>query len=177
MTGRPFAVVALLVAAAVPALAQKVTPGLWETTMQTKSGQLDAANAQMKDQLAKMPPEQRKMVEEMMAKQGVGMGGKPSTVRYCISKEQAEKGDVAQDQNRGSCKRDITDRSASSLRFKFACTDPPSSGSGEIKFSSDKAYTMKMVVDTQMQGRPERMEMQHDSRWVGADCGAAQPKK
>ena len=68
----------LTLAATLPAQAQqKMSPGLWETTMNVKSdGQdMSAQMAQMKAEMAKMPPEQRKMMEEMMAKQGVSMGG------------------------------------------------------------------------------------------------------
>lgn len=140
---------------------------------------LDGAMAQMKAELEKMPPEQRKMMEEMMAKQGVAMGGggaAPGAIRYCVSKEQAERGDVPQDAD-GRCKRDSMERSGSTMRFKFSCTNPPSSGTGEITLSGDKAYAMKMVVDSTVQGKPQRMEMQQNGRWVSADCGTLKPRQ
>ena len=59
--------------------------------MKTQGGQMENAMAQMQQQLANMPPEQRKMVEQMMAKQGLGMGNKANSVKVCISKEQAER--------------------------------------------------------------------------------------
>jgi hypothetical protein len=97
-------------------------------------------------------------------------------IRYCISKEQAERGDVPQDPE-GRCKRDSMTRSGSTTSFKFSCTNPPSTGSGEITVSSDKAYAMKMVVDTMMEGKPQRMEMQQSGKWVAADCGALKPRQ
>ena len=67
---------AALLACACAAGAQNLKPGLWEITnkMQSSGG---GDGPQMQKQLAAMPPEQRKMVEEMMAKQGVkpGAGG------------------------------------------------------------------------------------------------------
>lgn len=165
--------VAALALAAGSAAAQKQSPGLWEITMQTKSGsgQMESAAAQMQQQLASLPPDQRKMVEEMMAKQGVGRAAGGSAIRVCVTKEQAERGDIPQDP-KGNCKNEIGKRSASGMSFKFTCASPPSSGTGEIAFSGDKAYTMKMNIDTQIQGRPERMEMTHNGRWVAADCGS-----
>lgn len=44
-----------------------------EQTMQHASGQMDAAMAQMQKELAGMPPEQRKMVEQMMRDKMPGM--------------------------------------------------------------------------------------------------------
>lgn len=162
------------------AMAQKMAPGLWENsvTMKTGSGQMESAMAQMQDQMAKMPPEQRKMLEDMMAKQGVGMAGGPgkaTTLRVCISKEQAERAEVPQ-QQQGSCKQDIVARSGSTLKYKFTCTEPPSSGEGEFSFQGDKAYigTLKMTSTTK--GQAERMEMQQAGKWLGADCGTLKPR-
>jgi hypothetical protein len=166
--------------AALGVQAQKVAHGLWETQTDLKAGnaEMQAQMQRAQEQMAKLPPDQRKMVEEMMAKQGVQMGasagGKPS-FRYCISKDQADRGDVPQDAD-GRCKRDSLDRSGSTLRFKFSCTNPPSTGTGEITFNGDKAYSMKMVVEGgSAKGQPGTMEINSSSKWVSADCGALKP--
>jgi hypothetical protein len=178
---KPLVIAIALLGAIGSAQAQKVVPGLWETQTEVKVGNADM-QAQMKraqEQMAKMPPEQRKMMEDMMAKQGVqmgaGAGGKPS-FRYCVSKEQAERGHVQQDAD-GRCKQESMERSGNTLRFKFSCSNPPSSGSGEVTFVNDKAYTMKMVVDgTSAKGQPGSMEMNSSSKWVAADCGTLKPR-
>ena len=160
------------------AAAQKMTPGLWETTVTMKSGdgKMEAAMAKMQESMAKMPPEQRKMMEEMMAKQGVGMaGGKPNAVRVCISKEQAERGEVPQ-QTEGRCKQDSLQRTASSVKYKFSCTDPQASGEGEFNFSGDEAFNGTLVMTTTRDGKPQRMEMQQAGKWLGADCGTLKPR-
>jgi hypothetical protein len=56
--------------------AQSLKPGLWEVShkMLTGSGKTEQGMAKVNPQLANVPPAQRKMVEEMMAKQGVQMG-------------------------------------------------------------------------------------------------------
>lgn len=165
--------------AAVGAQAQKIAPGLWEMTMNTKAagGEMQANLARMQEQMAKMPPDQRKVMEQMMAKQGVslGAGGSMGAIRNCVSKEQAERGDVPQDPD-GRCKRDSMSRSGSTTSFKFSCTNPPSTGTGEITLSGDKAYAMKMVVDTTIEGKPQRTEVQLSGKWVAADCGTLKPR-
>ena len=71
----------------------KMRPGLWEHgfSMASQSGELEAAMKQMQQQMASLPPDQRKMMQDMMAKQGVGIGPGGNTVKLCLSKEDAER--------------------------------------------------------------------------------------
>jgi hypothetical protein len=169
-----------LLGAAATAQAQKLTPGLWETTLTMKGGdgKMEAAMARMQEQLARMPPEQRKQMEEMMASRGValgGAGGAPNAVRVCISKEQAERNELPTGTD-GRCKRDSLERSGSTLKFKVSCTDPAGTGEGTFNFTSDKAYTGSMVMNVTRDGRALRMDMQQDGKWLGADCGTLKPR-
>ena len=76
----------LLVALVLGALAQlaqsQVTKaGLWEVFGKLGgSAEIDTAMAQMQQQMASMPPEQRKQMEAMMAKRGVNMSSTPGVV-------------------------------------------------------------------------------------------------
>ena len=176
---RPLALTLCLLGMAQAAQAQKLTPGLWENSMTMKSGDsgMDAAMARMQKELAEMPPEQRKQVEAMMAGRGMGMGGaggKSIAARVCISKDQADGNELPQG-NEGQCKREALVRSGSTLKFKFSCTDPVSTGEGTYHFSSDKAYSGTMVVNTTREGRPMRLDMQQEGKWLGADCGSIKP--
>ncbi len=163
-----------------PAWAQKLAPGLWEHsfTMKTGSGRVEAAMAQMQQQLAAMPPDQRKKMEAMMAGQGLGMGmgpGKPNTLRVCLTPEQAARDQMPQQDTR--CQQTQSQRSGNVLKFKFSCSgDPPSTGEGEYTIVSDKAHKGRMVVSTVAQGQPERMEMEQSARWLAADCGSVKPR-
>ena len=169
---------AIAASAAAPALAQKVAPGLWEYQMTIKSGgaRMDSAMAQMQQQLAAMPPDQRKMMEDMMARQGMGMAaGKPTSVRVCITPEQAARDEMPQ--HDGRCKQTSKERSGRVMRFKFACTgEPASSGEGEYTLISDKEHKGHMTVNTTVKGQPERMEMEQAGKWISADCGAIKPR-
>ena len=168
----------LLLGAASLASAQSMKPGLWETTnkMQSSSGQMEQGMAQMQQQMANMPPEQRKMVEDMMKQRGMSVGGGPGggmTVKFCMTKEMAERKEVPA--GRGECKTTRQPSGPNSMKMAFTCVNPPSDGEGEITFSGPDAYAMKMVVHTTVQGKPETVNMQGSGRWLGADCGDIKP--
>ena len=111
-----------------------------------------------------------------MARQGVGMApGKPTSLRVCLSPEQAAREELPQ--HDGRCKQTSRERSGKVMRFKFACEgNPPSSGEGEYTMVSDKEHKGRMTVTTTVKGQPERMEMEQAGKWIGADCGAIKPR-
>ena len=159
------------------AAAQTQAPGLWEHTMAMKpqGGEMDKAMADMQKQLASMPPEQRKQMEQMMAGRGVSMGAQGTTVKACITKEQAAR--PAEPQLTGDCTQKDVQRSANTVKFKFECTKPrASSGEGEWTFVSDKAYTGKMTTLTEVAGKPQPMSMDMSGKWLAADCGDVKPR-
>ena len=164
---------------AVSAQAQNLRPGLWEITNKMQgSAEMDKAAAQMQQQLAKVPPEQRKMMEEMMAKQGVQMGtGGPGgmSARTCMTKEMVERDEIPAQQ--GDCRTTKQQRSGSTIRMAFTCTNPPSSGEGQFTIVSPEAYTMKMTVQSTVQGKPETMNMDGSGKWLSADCGNVKPAR
>jgi hypothetical protein len=173
-------VAAALVLAASAAGAQSLKPGLWEVThkMQT-SGDPKGQDrmAQMNQQMAKMPPEQRKKVEEMMAKNGVKMGsGSPGggmSMKICMTKEMVERNDVPAQQ--GDCKTTRQSRSGNTMKTAFSCGNPPSSGEGQITFLNSEAYTTKMVMTSMASGKPQKIDMEGGGKWLGADCGNIKP--
>ena len=179
MTKLHFAIAAFIAAVAVPAGAQSLKPGLWEITnkMQGGSGQMQSAMADMQKQLAEMPPEQRKMIEEQMAKSGVKMGsagpGGGMSVQICMTKDMVEKNEMPSQQ--GDCKTTSQGRSGNTMKMAFACTNPPSTGEGQITFNSSESYASKMNVSTQVNGKPEKVSMEGTGKWLGADCGNIKP--
>lgn len=171
---------AALLLATAGAHADNLKPGLWEIsqTMQSGSGQMEKAMAEMNKQMAAMTPEQRKMMQEALGKQGGSMpqgggAGQPMTAKMCITKEMAERNEVAPVD--GNCKSTMAPRSGNSMKFSFSCANPPSSGEGEVSFSGSTAYTSKVNVKTVVNGKPETMQMQSSGRWLAAECGAVKP--
>jgi TolA-binding protein len=160
--------------------AQSSKPGLWEhsTTVKTGSGQLEQQMAQMQRELAAMPADQRKMMEQMMAQQGMslpGMGqGGATAHRYCMTPEEAARSDIPSHDE--DCKYTVLSRSANKLRMSFVCTDEGNTkGEGEVTFASSTAYSGKFTMTTRIDGKPERMEMSQTGKWLSADCGKIRP--
>lgn len=154
--------------------AQKFRPGLWEHSfsMQSQGGQIESAMQQMQQSMASLPPEQRKMMEEMMAKQGVGLGAGGNSVKVCLSREDAER-DLPPQQK--GCTQDVK-RSGNVWQVAFQCKGPPpSSGEGRMTLLSPTAYTGNFDILTEVANKPERIRMSNSGKWLGADCGQIRP--
>ncbi len=167
---------ALLLAGASLAAAQSMKPGLWEVKTQLAlDPQQQAKMDEARKQLANLPPDQRKMVESMMAQQGVKVnladGG--MSAKICLTKADVERGEVPYDR-RGDCTHDVK-RSGNTMNLKFTCTNPQSSGEGTYTFNGDSAYTMKMRVTTTEKGGPKTADMSGSGQWLGADCQGIRP--
>lgn len=178
------AIAALLLATSASfASAQTMKPGLWEinTQLQGGSGDMSGAMAKAQKEMDNMPPEQRKMVQDMMAKRGIQMGtsgGRGMAIKVCMTQEMVDRNQMSTHQSANSqndCTQTNNTRSGNVMQFSYVCTKPPSSGQGTFTFTSPEAYTMKMTTTHTAKGQPEKMDMQTDGRWQGADCGTIKP--
>ena len=152
------------------AAAQNMKPGLWEVANKTSGSGMD----RMHEQMANMPPEQRRMMEEMMAKQGIKMGaGGGMTVRTCVTKEMADRNEPPPHQ--GDCKYSSPLRTGNTTKVTFTCANPPSKGETQFTMVSSEAYTMKATVTSSASGKPETHVTEGSGRWLGADCGSVKP--
>lgn len=153
-------------------------PGLWEHsfTMKSESGRIEAAMAEMQRQLEGLPPAQRKMMEDMMAAQGVkmGQGGAGMTVQVCITPEMAARQEVPV-QTEGDCTSKIDSRTGNTMKVSFSCTNPPSSGQGTYTFRGDTGYDMDMTVRSQQGNKPTTMNLKGKGRFLAASCGNVKP--
>lgn len=151
------------------ASAEQIRPGLWEFTSNMQSdGQAMPDMQQMLGQLQNLPPEQRQMMEQMMAKQGVKLGG--NGVQLCLSEEQAKARDIPLHDPESGCTHEITERGADVWKFRFTC--PDGQGEGETRFEGDTAFSTQ--VNGVYGGRQSSLHSQ--ARWVSADCGGLQPR-
>ncbi|MES2937031.1 MAG: DUF3617 domain-containing protein [Pseudomonadota bacterium] len=173
MSIRPF-VAAALALASLAASAQSLKPGLWELTLktQTSSGQMEQAQAQMRQHMASMSPEQRKQIEEMMAKQGIKMGAGGNTMQVCMTKDMAERNQMPMNSD---CKTTSQSRSGNTVKMAFACTNPPSSGEGEYTMIGSDAYKSRSVIKAVVNGKPDTMTVEGGGKWLAADCGNVKP--
>ncbi len=154
-------------------------PGLWEETVNVKSddAQANAAMAQMKERLANMPPEQRAMMEKMMASHGIGMGGAPNAMRICVTKEQAARGFNPEQNSRDHCTRSNVNTSGHVVSFDFACKSENSSVTGHGTFTDmgDSAFAAHTVADTVTPKRTMHLDSDIQGHFVSADCGDVKP--
>lgn len=170
-------IIAALACGTFGAAAQTMKPGLWEINnkMTSSSGEMEKAMSEAQKQLANMPADQRKMMDDMMAKQGVGMGPGAGTtaVKICMTKEMVERNEVATQQ--GDCKHTTSPRAGNTMKFSFVCTKPASSGEGQVTFVSPEAYTMKMALNTTANGKSEKMNLDATGKFLSTDCGNIKP--
>jgi hypothetical protein len=178
----PATLLGLLLASAAATADPSIAPGLWEHRMAMKSSdpRLEKQMAEAQRAMAAMPPEQRRMMEQMMAQQGIGMGavggpGGGMTMKICITPEQAAKQELPPPGER--CTHRITGRTANSLKFAVECPAEQARGEGETVFSGNKAYDGRFTMQRQNGGATETMQMQVQARWLGADCGSIRPMK
>jgi hypothetical protein len=175
-------------------------PGLWEHTFKlsensmgavagVKPEQVNQAMDEMKKQMANMSPEQRKMMEDMMAQHGVKVSDKGidmaahgvqiskdgTVVKACVTAEDIANGEMPQaDEN---CEQKVTQVSAKVLKVTYVCKgDHPSQGEGQIVFQSDKAYTGAMKFTTQINDKMETIQATNSGKWLASDCGNIKPQ-
>jgi hypothetical protein len=166
-------------ALALPALAQNMKAGLWEVSNRIGSpdGRLQAAMARMQQQMAQLDPAQRKTLQQMMAKQGVELddpAGGAIRARMCVTPEMAARNDLPV-QQQGSCTHTRSPLRGDTMKIAFTCSEPRASGEGELSFSGDTAYRVRMKVTSAARGQDETITMDGSGKWLGADCGAVKP--
>ena len=136
----------------------------------------DKAMADMQKQMASMPPEQRKRMEAMMGKQGINLSGPGGAMvmKTCITKEMLAQSQLPM-QTQGNCTSTTSEKTSTSMKFKYVCTNPTSTGEGLFTFQNDSSYTSKMTVTSTEQGKPQTTTMEGAGKWLGADCGTIKP--
>jgi hypothetical protein len=170
----------LLAAALLPAAAHAASlkPGLWEMTSKVAAANPETmqALAMAQQQMANMPPEQRRALDQMLAQHGVKMNlaeGGGVKVNFCLTREQAENPRLPSGQP-GQCTTNQTPVPGG-LNVSFKCSKPQSSGTGQVIFDGDQGYSMRMNVDSAAQGQTQHMTVESTGRWLSADCGDTPP--
>jgi hypothetical protein len=166
---------AAVLAFALPAGAQTMKPGLWEMNNKMSGGQMDHAMAEMQKQLAQMSPEERKQMQAAMAQHGVkmmpGAAGGGMVVQMCMTRDMVERNDVPMEKG---CTSTQQKKSGNRIQYAFSCSNPPSSGEGEVSFTPE-TYTSRSSIKAVVDGKPETMTMQGTGRWLKANCGDVKP--
>lgn len=177
----------LMLAVMLPLLAAPVfadsgmKAGLWEikTLKQVMDGQdmkaqMAAAQAQMQQQLASMPPEQRKQMEAMLGRQGMSMGS-GGAARICVSEEMARRDTPVVDPE-GRCQPTKVSRSGNTMRYEVDCNvdGRRSQGKGESTISGNSIHSRMDMTTTDARGR-HTMQTESQMTWLGRDCQGLAP--
>lgn len=165
------------------ALAQPdIRPGLWEMQMESMTGmgggvdmaQMQKAIAQMKEQLASMPPEQRKMMEKHMANAGgVAMGDKG--FRTCLTKEDIMQNEIPVSEN--GCDYKIKEQSSKRMIANIQCSNPAVVGTVTATFDTPKSYTISVKGEKADGGKKQPYAMSVRWQHVSDNCGNVKPIK
>lgn len=168
----------LLIFAATHAGAQTMKPGQWELNSKMKSAnaEVDQAMTAALQQLNNLPPAQRQQMEQMMAQNGATMprlaGNGGVVMSACITPEMAARHELPTGQQ-GQCSSH-SQQVNGGMNVSFSCTNPPSSGQGQVRFHGDTAFTMNMNVTTSARGAPEQMTVETAGRWLAPNCAQGQ---
>jgi hypothetical protein len=158
--------------------AQNLKPGLWEMTTNMQSGDKDisAAMAMAQRKLAALPPDKRKMMQDMLAKQGIQLGGASGgavNLKICLTQDMVDRNELPA--QKGDCTHTTSARVGATMKYSFQCTKPPASGHGEVTFISPEAYSMKMTATSSADGTNRTIDMLSNGRWLDSHCGAIKP--
>lgn len=154
--------------------AQMLQPGLWEMT--TSNMQVDGKAMPdmqvMMSQLQLLAPEQREMMEQMLAKQGITVGGKG--IRSCLTPEQVKTDDIPLQDAQSGCSQKITERNGKVWKFQFSC--PRAKGTGQAQFLSDREFLTTVSGTFNASGTQQQGSMNTRAVWLGQNCGSVKPR-
>jgi len=164
---------AALVAAALPAQAAQLLPGLWEFTSEklVVDGMEMPDMSEMLAQMKALPPEQRKMMEATLAEQGVELGS--GGVRICLSEAQVKSRELLF-QDEPGCTQEVLEHTDDLWRFRFEC--PDATGQGETKVISEREVANTIETAYTVGEQQGTSRMQSRGQWVGEDCGPLKPQ-
>ena len=163
---------AALLVGALPVQAVDLLPGLWEFSsddIEVNGMQMPGVE-EMVEQMKNLPPDQKGMMEEMLAAQGVQLGA--NGMRICLSEAQVKSRKLPF-QDEPGCSQKITEQTDSLWAFTFQC--PDAKGQGETRLISEREVASVIESDYRVGTEQGSSRMQSRGRWLSADCGALNP--
>ena len=163
--------------------APNLRPGLWEESMErmaSPDGPGAAAMKQALSGLANLPPEQRRMMEKMMADQGVSLdasgGGVKVSQKTCIPPERTRFDRIAGVPE--ACRMGYTRRGdawSANGRCEARDGQPASQLEGVVTLEGSTAYIGDFTMTQQGVDGAGPVKVKTRGRWISADCGAVKP--
>ena len=147
-----------------------VKTGLWETTMtHSPISGMGMPNIPP-DVLAKLTPEQRARMEDMMKNKGAG--SKTTTVKSCITKEKLEKRLAFRDE-RNECTHTVVSSSSKGFEVKVHCAQKDSTSDGTFKLDVIDSENVKGALHMVVSGSDHPMTIDNSfaGHYLGPACG------
>lgn len=161
--------------------APNLKPGLWEMKVEKSSGgtgmpsaaEMEKAMQQMQANLAKLPPEQRKMMEERMGSAGMAFSGNGG-MRMCLDQDSIKRNEIPLNDDK-NCKTTIKTQTAKRWVADVVCNQPPTTGQVDAVFETDTSYLVKMKGQRTAGGKTTSYAMDMRYQYLGSDCKGLKP--
>jgi len=151
-------------------------PGLWELRL-VDGSRLASIALGVQQAFRNLPEAQRRQMEQLMGSQGLKL---PTVIRQCLTPELARSDlkTVLADHDI-ECSEFEWQESGGSGHFSFVCSNPDGdwTGQGRISDATGRSFNSEATVQGKYRGQPVSLDMKHEARWLGADCGDVKFRK
>ena len=109
---------------------------------------------------------------------GSGRVNLPTVIQQCLTPELARSDlKTLLAEHDIQCSELEWQESAGSGRFSFVCTNPDGdwTGQGRIANATARSFNSEASVQGKYKGQPVSLDMKHEARWLGPDCGNVRP--
>ncbi|MDE2368271.1 MAG: DUF3617 domain-containing protein [Burkholderiales bacterium] len=178
---RMLSMIALVTLAGAACADSGMKPGLWEMHIaknvvdgRDMAAQMAGMSDKMKEQMAKLTPEQRAQMAAMMGQHGMGVSA-GGDMQLCITPEMAKRDAPVADKN-GSCAPTNVRRSGNRMSYEFNCVSggTKTTGSGESTLNGD-SMTNRSDLTVVDHGQTHHIQSESEMRYVKSDCGKVKP--
>jgi hypothetical protein len=164
-----------LVVAAAQLPVPPVKSGLWETKMSALDAEGHEIAAPEQAALSKMPPEARARMADAMKARGLSMPDANGANKSCLTKETFESGRWQEMASEAGCTTKYSSLSGATWKWHSSCTSLKSESDGEVVFSSQESYRVKVTTTATVMGKTNTRTRIVQAKWLGADCGDIKP--
>lgn len=166
-----------LAAAASPKnpLAERET-GLWEIRL-VGGTSLASVALGVQQALRNLPEAQREQMRTIVGGKSLDI---PTVIHQCLTPELARSDPKTLLASHDiQCSELEWQESGGSGRFHFVCTNPDGdwTGEGRISNASARSFDAESSVQGKYKGQRVAMDMKHEGRWLGPDCGDVKPAR
>ena len=148
--------------------------GLWEA--RTTARDADGKDILPPEQaaMAKMPPEARARMAEMMKARGMPMPDATGAIKMCLTKELLDTGRFQQMAADAGCTTTYSTQTATAWKWHSSCPALHVESDGEAAFT-DTSIRNTITSTVTSNGQARTTTRISTSKWLAADCGDVKP--